>query len=231
MPKPAIVSIDVGSLAGSPVAFNASGRATRFTDNVSAITNVVIRHFRSDDVIELTGVCRDSYNFSTSFDDPRDLVITYNFSGGTNFTSIVLDNVLTGGFVFDYDSAVAAVGHDFLVSTSVEVSIDVGTVLSAVNLDAAGSNFCFEDNATATTNVVLQNVTAGDQIMVSGAVASDYNFARSFDDINDLVITYVDTVSGATNQIVIDDVLLDTGSVSNYASAVSTVGFDFMTFA
>ena len=231
MPKPAIVSIDVGSLAGSPVVFNAAGRATTFTDNVSTITNVVIRHFRADDVIALTGIDRDSYNVSTAFDDPRDLVITYNFGAGTNFTSIVLDNVLSGGFVFDYETAVAAVGHDFIVNTCTEATIDVGTVVEAENLNAAGNNFCFEDDATATTNVVLESFAAGDYIKVSGATSTDYNFARSFDDINDLVITYTDPSSGATNVILLDDVLPDAGPVSNYIQAAAAIGFDFMTFA
>lgn len=230
MPRPAIVSIDVGSLAGSPVVFNAAGKATTFTDSVFTLTNVVIRKFGADDVIALTGIDRDSYNFSTAVDDPRDLVITYNFGGGTNFTSIVLDNVLKGGFVFDYDTAVAAVGHDFIVNTCTEVSIDVGTVVEAETLSAAGTNFCFEDDATATTNVVLENFAAGDQIKVTGASATDYNFARSFDDINDLVITF-STGPGATNQIVIDDVLPDSGPVFNYSQAAALIGFDFMAFA
>lgn len=230
MPKSAIVSIDIGSLAGSPVTFNAAGRANRFTDNVSVITNVVIRHFGADDVIELTGLCRDFYSFTTSVADPRDLVITYNSGAGTNFTSIVLDNVLTGGFVFDYDSAVASVGHDFLVSTSVEVSIDVGTVLTPEILDAAGNNYCFADNAAVSTNVILNNFAAGDAVEVSGAAVGDYNFARSLTDTNDLVITY-SLGPETTNQIVIDDVLPDTGLVNNYASAAAAIGFAFMTFA
>jgi hypothetical protein len=227
-PPPCIeVSIDVGTLSGPPVIFNAAGNPYCFTDNVLVTTDVLIRGFSSDDVIKLSGTDRTEYNFSSGPQDERDLWITY--FDGVNFTNIILDNVLTGGFVFDYASAMASVGHDFLISGCIEVSIDVGAPLAAVTIDAAAADFCFADAANVTTQVVLQNFAAGDRIEVSGATASDYNFARSFDDINDLVITYT-LASGATNLIVIDDVLPDAGVVANYALAVAAIGFDFMTF-
>lgn len=58
-----------------------------------------------------------------------------------------------------------------------------------------------------------------------------YNFTRDFQDTNDLVITYTDTGTGATNRIVLDEVLPTTGAVGSLALATATVGFTFMTFA
>ena len=110
-------------------------------------------------------------------------------------------------------------------------SLDVGTPSVARAIDASTTNFAFTDNAEASSNVRITGMTSGDHINVTNAGATDYNFQRDFSDINDLVITYTDPETGATNLIVIDDVLPDTGSVSSLAAATSAIGFAFMTFA
>ena len=110
------------------------------------------------------------------------------------------------------------------------LSIDIGTGNVAQTRDAGTANFNFTDNAEATTNVVLTNFTSNDKITVTNAVAADYNFGRSFEDINDLVITYTDADTGATNRIVLDDVLPDSGLANSFASATALLG-TFMTFA
>ena len=110
-----VQSIDVGEPTGMPVTFVASGNPHRFTEDISVSTNVVIQGFTSDDIIEVTGLAIDEYNFGYLPSDSNSLRITYN--DGTRYTEIVLDSVLFGttGFVFDYDSAVAALGYDFMV--------------------------------------------------------------------------------------------------------------------
>ena len=110
-------------------------------------------------------------------------------------------------------------------------SIDIGTANVAQTKDAGTASFNFTDNAAATSNVNITNFTSDDKITVTGAAASDYNFARSFEDINDLQITYTDPVSGATNIIVIQDILPDTGSVASLAALNATAGFAVLTFA
>ncbi len=84
-------------------------------------------------------------------------------------------------------------------------SLDVGTPSVARAIDASTTNFAFTDNAEASSNVRITGMTSGDHINVTNA--------------------------GATNLIVIDDVLPDTGSVSSLAAATSAIGFAFMTFA
>jgi hypothetical protein len=79
--------------------------------------------------------------------------------------------------------------------------------------------------------VQILGFTNGDKITVTNADAGDYNFQRDFDDINDLVISYTDVATGATNSIVLDEVLPNVGPVNNLASATAAIGFDFMTFA
>ena len=110
-------------------------------------------------------------------------------------------------------------------------SLDIGTATVSQTLSASTGNITFHDNAEATGNVIITGMTAGDTIIVTHAVASDYNFTRSFQDTNDLVITYTDTGTGATNRIVLDEVLPTSGAVATLTQAISTVGFEFMTFA
>lgn len=110
-------------------------------------------------------------------------------------------------------------------------SLDVGTATVARTLDAGTGNITFHDNAEATGNVRITGMASGDSIVVTNAVASDYNFQRDFQDTNDLVITYTDTHTGATNRIVLDEVLPVSGAVGSLALATATVGYTFMTFA
>lgn len=116
-------------------------------------------------------------------------------------------------------------------SNSTPFSLEIGSATVPVNLDAATDNFRYSDNAEATTNVRITGFSLGDHIAVTNAVASDYNFQRDFSDLNDLVITYTDQDSGATNKILLDDILPDNGAASSLASATATIGFAFMTFA
>ncbi len=109
-------------------------------------------------------------------------------------------------------------------------SIDIGTPAVARTLDASQGDIIFTDDASATTNVRITNLTEGDRIAVTNATASGYNFQRSFTDTNDLVITYTDPVTGAPNVIVIDDILPVSGAVSSLVAATATIGFNFMSF-
>lgn len=113
----------------------------------------------------------------------------------------------------------------------VDVSIDVGTLTTAVTLNAAGGNYCFTDNVSALTDVILLNFGSGDHIEVTGASASTYSFTTVAGDPNDLSITYSNPNTGQFTLIVIDEVLPGPGFISDYASAAAAVGFDFMSFA
>lgn len=109
---PTELTIDVPP-SGNPVTIDVSDDAYVLTDDVDARTDVILTGFTNDDLIAVTGADEGDYSFGTSPTDSSDLRITFN--DGTNFTQIVIDDVLTGsGFVFDYDSAAAAVGFDFM---------------------------------------------------------------------------------------------------------------------
>jgi len=109
---PTELTIDVPP-SGNPVTIDVSDDAYVLTDEVDARTDVILTGFTNDDLIAVIGADEGDYSFGTSPTDSSDLRITFN--DGTNFTQIVIDDVLTGsGFVFDYDSAAAAVGFDFM---------------------------------------------------------------------------------------------------------------------
>ncbi len=152
------------------------------------------------------------------------------FNLGTDDSGVSFQ--LTGpSGVQEIGNAPAAIGTVGTGGSGTNFSLDVGTPSVARVIDASTANFAFTDNAEASSNVKITGMTSGDRITVTNASASDYNFQRDFGDINDLVITYTDTQTGATNMIVIDEVLPETGAVSTLAAAISAVGFNFMTFA
>ena len=105
------VAIDNGNVAQT---FQAGSGRFAFTDNTRTETNAIIQGFGADDKINVSNGTVADYSFGTG-DDPNDLVITaLTGTGGVNV--IVLDDVLigSGGFVFDYASAVDALGYDFM---------------------------------------------------------------------------------------------------------------------
>jgi large repetitive protein len=155
------------------------------------------------------------YTPSQDYNGPDAIGFTVTDSGGLAATYTVAINV-------------TPVDDGPVITTA---SIDVGTSNVAAQRDASTANFNYTDNAEATTNVNITNFGANDKITVTNATSGEYNFVRSFEDIKDLVITYTDADTGATNTITIQDILPLTGPVNSFASAVSAVGFNFITFA
>lgn len=155
---------------------------------------------------------------------------SFTFIPAANFDGVATVAVsVTDGIAIVAQNASITVNNVGPVITP--FSIDIGTANVAQTKDAGTASFNFTDNAGATTNVNITNFTSDDKITVTGAAASDYNFARDFEDINDLRITYTDPGTGATNIIVIQDILPDTGSVASLAALNSAVGFAVLTFA
>jgi len=106
-------SIDNGS---SLATLNAATGAINFTDDATKETNVVITNFASNDRISVSGASAGNYNFGTG-DNGRDLIISFTNTQTNAVNSIVLDDALVGksAFIFNYQSAAAALGFDFMV--------------------------------------------------------------------------------------------------------------------
>ena len=106
-------SIDNGSVLAT---FNAATGAINFTDDATKETNVVITNFTSNDRISVSGASAANYSF-TDGDNGRDLIISFTNTQTNAVNSIVLDDALVGksAFIFNYQSAAAALGFDFMV--------------------------------------------------------------------------------------------------------------------
>ncbi|MEZ5744263.1 MAG: tandem-95 repeat protein [Sphingomonadaceae bacterium] len=104
---PTELSIDVPA-SGPAVTIDVSDDDYDLIDTVSGRTDVIITGFGEGDMISTDAT---QFFFGTG-SDPSDLRIT--LSDGTNFNQIIIDDVLTGGLVFNYESAVASVGFDFI---------------------------------------------------------------------------------------------------------------------
>jgi len=168
-----------------------------------------------------------------AFGDGGGIRIDFNngtFNLGTDDSGATFQ--LTGpSGVQEIGNTPAAIGSGGTGGSGTSFSLDIGTPGIARTVDASTANFAFTDNSEATTNVRITGMTSGDHITVTNAVASDYNFQRDFSDINDLVVTYTDPQTGATNMIVIDEVLPNSGAISTLALATAAIGYNFMTFA
>jgi hypothetical protein len=109
----ASASIDNGTTSTTLSAANGN---FNFTDDATKETNVVITSFTSGDRISVAGARSSDYAFTTS-DNGRDLIISFNNLQAQVVNSIVLDDVLVGrsGLIVDFQSAVQAVGYNFMV--------------------------------------------------------------------------------------------------------------------
>lgn len=235
-------SIDNGrNIVAGPELINAGTDAFCFTTDVRTNTYAGIAQFTSNDRIVVSGVASvDDLSFTTGTGGGADdLYITYNSTATGTLDIIVLGDVITGGgLVFDYASAVAAIGFDFLsIDPCMPVSIDVGTLAGPpVVFDASDAAYCFTDDADVITDVVITGFGRNDGIDVSHATEAEYSFASSFDDVadilGDLQITYNALPTGGFTQIILKDVIERSDPlVLDYNTAALAVGFDFMTFA
>lgn len=115
---PASISLDQGDPTGDPVVVDAGDAPLVLEENSDGDSNVVIVGFTADDIISLIGDGDiEDYNFGTGNSiggDANDLAITLN-DNGTGNNIILLEDVLVNvGPVFDYETAVDAVGFNFI---------------------------------------------------------------------------------------------------------------------
>lgn len=110
------ISLDVGLPSGAPVAIDVSEVAAVLTDDAAVNTNVVISGFGEDDIIELTGADVLDYSFGTGTGagGSNDLRIEYADPSGSVNIILIEDVLVNPGIVSSYDSAVAAVGFNFI---------------------------------------------------------------------------------------------------------------------
>ena len=113
---PSNSSLDVGD-AVTRVSLSGAGGAVTFADNASVGSTVVISNFGIDDVIRATGISDyDAYSTGDYDNDGTadDLSMVYNAGAGVINDIQILNVVSPTDFVFDKNSAIAAVGFNFI---------------------------------------------------------------------------------------------------------------------
>jgi hypothetical protein len=210
--------------------------ANNFTEDASVANYVKINGFGADDTITVSHALTSAYSFTSV---GTDIHISYTTSGGV-VNDITLAGVVSSGtFIGSEADAEAALGHDFfktatVVETSTSKSLDVGTASAVSTVSGAGAAVTFTDDATKNSYVKVTDFTSGDVIHVTGATEADYSFSSSDLDgdgsADDLSISYSNAGSGVVNDIQILNVVSSSAFVFDKATAVSAVGFNFITF-
>ncbi len=117
---------------------------------------------------------------------------------------------------------------------TISQSLDVGIATTRSTLSGAGGDVTFTDDASKNSYVRIDNFTSGDKIRIVGASEAQYVFASGDYDsdgvADDLSIRYENKALGVVNDIQILNVLSSSGVVIDKASAISAVGFNFISF-
>jgi len=210
--------------------------ANNFTEDANVANYVKINGFGADDTITVSNAATSAYSFTSQGTDIR---ITYTTAAGV-VNDITLAGVVSAGtFIGSEADAETALGRDFFKTAAVEessssVSLDVGTASSTSTVSGAGAAVTFSDDATKNSYVKITNFTAGDSIRVTNATEADYSFSSSDLDgdgsADDLSISYSNAGLGVVNDIQILNVVSSSAFVFDKATAVSAVGFNFITF-
>lgn len=210
--------------------------ANNYTEDANVANYVKINGFGADDTITVSNALTSAYSFTSQGTDIR---ITYTTAAGVVNDITLVGVVSPGTFIGSEADAELALGRDFFKNAAVSesstsTSLDVGTASSTATVSGAGAAVTFTDNAAANSFVKITNFTAGDVIRVTGASEAQYSFSSGDLDgdgsADDLSISYSNAGSGVVNDIQILNVVSPTAFVFDKASAVSAVGFNFITF-
>lgn len=185
----------------------------------------------------LTVTLIDAPDHGDITDDGSTYTPDANFAGTDSFTYRVSDGTSS------YDHTVNVTVND-TVPNETRVSIDVGTPsvtitvgdgvappTGDINLDSG--SFILTDDATVNTNVLLKNFGSNDSIEVDGIANRDaYSFSTGAGagGADDLSITAQQS-DGTVTQITIEDIIVNSGPIFSYETAVAALGFEFMTIA
>ena len=101
-------------------------------------------------------------------------------------------------------------------------------------MSGAGASVIFTDDATKNSFVKIADFGANDLIRISGASEGKYSFSSGDLDgdgaADDLSISFSDPALGVVNDIQILNAVSPSAFVFDKATAVSAVGFNFISF-
>ena len=228
--------------------FSAASGNIAYVEDANLANRALIQGFGAGDTITVSNAAVAAYTFARDSNAGNDIVITYNNDGKIN--EIVLQGAATGSndTLDTLASVEALLGAGFFKSAGGsggsggtggsggdggEPFVPTDTVIGdnasgKATVNAGTGSIKLTDDAAIRSDVVLQNFGPDDRIFTN-TTSSNYNFAISEEDPDDLVITFNN--NGVLNQFVLDEVLAGKDVfIDNYASAVVAVGFEFMNF-
>lgn len=174
--------------------------------------------------------------------------LTYTVSTApTNGTATISGNTLTYTPIANYngsDSLVVTVSDgkggiatqtiSATVTAAITLSLDVGTASTTATVSGANGSVTFTDDATKNSYVKITNFSSDDVVKVTGATEGQYSFTNIDLDndgsADDLSITFSNPEAGVVNDIQILNIVSPTAFVGDRASAISAVGFNFISF-
>jgi hypothetical protein len=116
--EPASISLDQGDPTDDAFVIDLADGPVVLTEDSDEDSNVVITNFTADDLIQLIGNADvGDYNFGTGNavgGDANDLAITLNDNDSGNNIILIEDVLVNAGPVFNYETAVDAVGFEFI---------------------------------------------------------------------------------------------------------------------
>ena len=242
------------------IASNATATASSYTDGLVQVTNgdnyvyavadtqsanAIVTNFHvGTDTISVGGATTAA-QWSYSSDAAGDLIVTHTTGGISE--EIILDHVVTGSAViYNYASAEAALGYDFMhfggstgsTGNNAGISITNGNLNPAginpngpaVTTDGGSGHIAYTLNEASATNVAITHFANGDTIAVSNGSPGDYSFGTA-NNGHDIVIDHTNGATGVTSVVTLVNADPTGAFVDNLATAEAVLGYNFMTTA
>ena len=235
---------DTFSVTGTTV----DGSATQVVNvTVTPVNDVPVQG--AETTTELTVSKDGSAQFFIDFDDVDGDTLTASSTTPAHGTIDPTTNTYTPnpGFIgTDTFNVTVSDGKGGNVTYAVEVTVVDGPLVTEVlldnlvgtlNVNASDGAYVFNDDKAVRTDAVITGFGPDDSIAVDGLANANSYFYTTANvlgtDVDDLIISFSDATTGQFTNIVLVDAAInaDGGNnfVFNYATAVASLGFDFIT--
>jgi hypothetical protein len=216
-----------------------------FAITVTAVNDAPTFSASSQSITASAGVAKAVTLLATDIDGDT---LTYTVSTSpSNGTASISGTTLTYTPTANYsglDSVVVTVSDgkggtatqtiNATVTAAITTSLDVGTSSSTATASGANGSVTFTDDAAKSSYVKITNFGSDDIIRVTGANEGQYSFTNADLDgdgqADDLSITFSNPDAGIVNDIQIINAVSPTAFVGDMSTAISAVGFNFISF-
>lgn len=242
------ISIDRGSPVNTVSIDLEEAKDFILVDNGHVETNVIVHGFDQGDYIRVLDADPANYSFSTGSgaNGANDLIIVSRL-GETSNEIVLVDVIEHPGFVFDLQSAQAAIGDPFMLfgaelppeagsgqanpDVIADESTDHGSSSQVVTMQlSAGLDYTLQEDGQVESNVVILGFDHGDLLHVVNADPTNYSFGTRNGPGGEDDLRITARLGDTSNEIVLVDVIQNPGFVYDLATAEAAVGVQFITF-